>query len=319
MRKDDALVKPAALRKGDLIGLVAPSSPFDSQRLLPGIDFLRSMGMEVRYLPGFFQRCRGFLAGEDDERAEEIMVMFGDPLVKAVFVARGGYGSQRILDRLDPDVIRRNPKIFLGYSDVSSLLLFLLDKCRVVPFHGPLVLEMGSLPRWTEHYLLRALMRSEPLGDFPLPPARWVRGGVARGALVGGNLSVLCASLGTPWEPDTQGRVLFLEELGEKPYRLDRMLVQMRQAGKLTGAAAVVVGDVLPGMQGRAASRERRLLAEVVIENTRGLGVPVVCGLPLGHGRKNLTLPLGVKAEVNGRRSLFRVLESGVGPRAGRV
>ena len=314
MRHDD-LVKPPALRKGDLIGVVAPSSPFDPRRLLTGIRFLQARGMAVRCLPGLFKRRKGFLAGEDAHRAEELRLMFEDPEVKGVFTARGGYGAQRLLDRLDPEVIRRNPKIFLGYSDVSCLHFFLLDKCGLVSFHGPLVIEMGALSRWTELRLFRALTRPEPPGDLSLPDARWIRKGVVRGPLVGGNLTILCSSLGTPWEPETEGRVVLLEDRGEKPYRIDRMLVQLRQAGKLSCAAAVVFGDLLTGKDGGTPRREKRILEEVIHENTRSLGVPVVCGLPVGHGRRNLTLPLGVRVEVNGRRNRFRLLESGVSPR----
>ncbi len=306
--------KPRALCPGDRIGLVAPSSPFSEEALRAGIRFLEAQGFRVHYLSDLFARRKGFLAGEDTQRSEEIQYMFEDPEIRAVFVVRGGYGALRIMDRLDPEIIKRNPKIFLGYSDATCLLSFLLERCGLVCFHGPLVVEMGSLSEATEQALLRILTATEPLGDLPLEGAKWIHEGQATGRLVGGNLSVLCSTLGTPWEVETEGRILLLEDRGEKPYRVDRMLVQLRQSKKLTHAAGVLFGDLLAGALEQDASWDKKAMEEVLYENTRDLGIPVIYGLPIGHGKTNIPLPLGALAELNGKENRFSIVESAVTP-----
>jgi len=243
------------------------------------------------------------------------MDMFEDPGVDALFAVRGGYGAQRLLGLLDPDRIARNPKLFLGYSDASVLIHFLVNRCLLACLHGPLATEMGSLPPLTERFLLRALTEPDPMGHYPVSDARWIRTGEATGPLIGGNLTVLCSTLGTPWEVVTEGRILFLEDSGEKPYRIDRMLMQMRQAGKFSGVAGIVFGDVLTARDRGASCADREAVLEVLRENTQDLGVPVLCGLPAGHGPENLALPMGVQAAVGGRKGAFALLETALTPR----
>ncbi len=312
MGSEEAFAKPPVLRKGDIVGLVAPSSPFQREALEAGVRFLEAQGFAVRHRPGLLERKKGFLAGEDEERAEEIHGMFEDPEVRAVFVVRGGYGAQRILSRLDPDLIRSHPKAFLGYSDATCLLTFLLQASRLVCFHGPLVNEMGTLSDLTRDCLLRLLTKDEPLGALPVKNLRWIRRGLARAPIVGGNLSLLCSSLGTPWELQTGGRILLLEDRGEKPYRVDRMLVQLRQAGKFSSIAGLLFGEFQGVGTGEQERSEREAMDEVLAENTRDLGVPVACGLPVGHGRHNVPLPLGVPAEIDGSEGLISILEPAV-------
>jgi muramoyltetrapeptide carboxypeptidase len=309
---EEDLVKPPPLRRGDCVGLVAPSSPFEQDTLEAGIRFLQDEGFRVRHQPDLVERRKGFLAGGDHERACEIQKTFEDPEVKAVFVVRGGYGAQRILDRLDPVQIRRHPKIFLGYSDATCLLTYLLQKAKLVCFHGPVANEMGSLSDLTRRCLLQLLTRTEPLGSVPLGNFRWIREGVARAPIVGGNLSLLCSTLGTPWEVDTGGRILLLEERGEKPYRVDRMLVQLRQAGKFSSIAGLLFGEFRGGEASEQDGRDKEAMDEVLDGNTKDLGVPVACGLPIGHGKHNVPLPLGVLAEIDGREGRVSILESAV-------
>ncbi len=312
MGPEDAFVKPPALRKGDCVGLVAPSSPFQQDAFEAGIRFLEDEGFHVKHRPGLPERRKGFLAGEDRERADEIQGMFEDPGVNAIFVVRGGYGAQRILDRLDPDLIREHPKIFLGYSDVTCLLTFLLQRAHLVCFHGPVVNEMGMLSDVTRDCLLRLLTKGVPLGPIPAGDIRWIRTGLARAPIVGGNLTLVCSTLGTPWELETAGRILFLEDRGEKPYRVDRMLVQLRQAGKLSSIAGLLFGGFQGSRTGEQDSHEKEVMDEVLEGNTKDLGVPVACGLPVGHGEHNVTLPLGVSVEIDGREGLVSVLEPAV-------
>ena len=312
MGPEDAFVKPPALRKGDCIGLVAPSSPFQQEALEAGIRFLEDEGFHVKHRPDLRERRTGFLAGGDQERADELHGMFEDPGVNAVFVVRGGYGAQRILDRLDPDLIRDHPKIFLGYSDATCLLIFLLQTARMVCFHGPVVNEMGTLSDVTRDCLLRLLTKGEPLGPIPAGDIRWIRTGLARAPIVGGNLSLLCSTLGTPWELETAGRILFLEDRGEKPYRVDRMLVQLRQAGKLSSIAGLLFGEFQGSRTREQGRHEKEAMDEVLEGNTKDLGVPVACGLPVGHGEHNVPLPLGVPAEIDGREGRVSFLEPAV-------
>jgi muramoyltetrapeptide carboxypeptidase len=315
MRPEDPLVKPPVLKTGDCVGLVAPSSPFQQDALEAGVRFLRDQGFLVRHLPDLLSRRKGFLAGGDDERADEIQKMFEDPEVQAVFAVRGGYGAQRILGKLDADLIRRHPKIFLGYSDATCLLTFLLQAAGLVCFHGPLVNEMGSLSEVTRTCLIRLLTCAEPLGPLPVGDLRWIRKGVARGPIVGGNLSLLCSTLGTAWELETDARILVLEDRGEKPYRVDRMLLQLKQAGKLSSVAGLLFGEFQGERTDEPQERDKEAMDEVLNENTKGMGVPVACGIPLGHGKHNVPVPLGVLAEMDGTEGRISILESAVGPR----
>jgi muramoyltetrapeptide carboxypeptidase len=238
--------------------------------------------------------------------------MFEDPGVRAVFVVRGGYGAQRILDRLDPDLIRDHPKIFLGYSDATCLLAFLLQTARLVCFHGPVVNEMGALSDLTRDCLLRLLTKGEPFGPIPAGDIRWIRTGHARAPIVGGNLSLLCSTLGTPWELETTDRILLLEDRGEKPYRVDRMLVQLRQAGKLSSIAGLLFGEFQGRRTGEQERHEKEAMDKVLEEHTKDLDVPVACGLPVGHGEHNVPLPLGVPAEMDGGKGGVSLLEHAV-------
>jgi muramoyltetrapeptide carboxypeptidase len=312
MGVEAAFVKPPLLQKGDCVGLVAPSSPFHREALEAGIRFLEAEGFRVVHRPDLLERREGFLAGGDPERAEEIQGMFEDPAVNAVFVVRGGYGAQRILDRLDPDRIRAHPKIFLGYSDATCLLTFLLQTAGLVCFHGPVVNEMGNLSEVTRDCLLRLLTKGEPLGPIPARDMRWICTGRAVAPVVGGNLSLLCSTLGTPWELETRGKILLLEDRGERPYRVDRMLVQLRQAGKLDSIAGLLFGEFQGNRPGEQQRDEQHAMDEVLESNTKGLGVPVACGLPVGHGVDNVPLPLGVPAEMDGREGRVSFLEPAV-------
>ncbi len=309
---EGAFEKPPPLREGDQVGLVAPSSPFDRDALEAGVRFLEAEGFRVGWRSDFLERRQGFLAGSDRERADELEAMFADPEIRAVFAVRGGYGSQRILDKLDASLLRRHPKIFLGYSDATCLLTFLLQEAGMVCFHGPVVSEMGALSDVTRDGLFRLLTRSEPLGALPAGDLRWIRRGYARGPIVGGNLSLLCSTLGTPWEVETSGRILVLEDRGERPYRVDRMLVQLRQAGKFSSVAGLLLGEFHGVQAGERARREKEAMDEVIEENTQDLDVPVVCGVPVGHGRHNVPLPFGVPAEIDGREGRISILESAV-------
>jgi muramoyltetrapeptide carboxypeptidase len=312
IQSNPRILRPHPLQKGDCIGVVAPSSPFPKEPFTKGIQTLKGRGFNVWVPQNIFRTCRSFLAGSDADRAGTLMEMFTNPEVHAIMTARGGYGCQRILDKLDAEEIRRHPKIVIGYSDVTFLLLYLLDHCGIIPFHGPMVVELADASLEIQDQLLTTLTHVKPLGKIPLRNPIWIKEGWARGALVGGNLSVVCSTLGTPWEVRTEGRLLFIEEHGEAPFRIDRMLHQLQTAGKLDAANGLVFGDILQRASGGNESTEayEEAILGILEDVTKFFSGPVLKGLPVGHGKNNTTLPLGVEAVLNAEENALTVTES---------
>ena len=304
-------LRPERLRFGDTVGIIVPASPPPDPRSVDhALATLEKFGFQPKL--GKSVRVRhGFLAGSDRARAADVMAMFADPRVKAIFCLRGGYGSARLLDRLDYAFIRRHPKIFAGYSDITSLHGALGRQSGLITFHAPMLnRELGSekLPEFTRQSLLRTLMEARPAGSIVAGYAggtvQVLRKGVAEGRLVGGNLSVLCTAIGTPWASLFRGRILFLEDVGERPYRLDRMLTHLGHAGILRQVAGVAVG-VNHGCEDpttATAKEYRQSSTDVLRERLASLGVPVVTGLPFGHVEFNATLPVGARARLDGNR-----------------
>lgn len=315
-----ALVKPRRLRPGDTVGLVTPSTYVSdpdrlwlAQRTIEELGLRSKMGRSVG-------RREGYLGGTIRERAEDLHAMFADPEVKAVFCVRGGYGAAMLLDSLDYALIRKNPKILLGYSDITALHLAVHRLTGLVTFHGPVVLS--GLTDWTLEHFRRALFETKPLGRLSNPPEprpirprhpwRAVRPGKARGPLMGGNLTLISTTLGTPYEIQTEGKILFLEDVGEEPYSIDRMLTHLRLAGKFRGIRGLVWGECAscrprefqPGFESTFST------GEVVQNILGGLDVPVLSGLVVGHTDDQLTLPLGVEAELDADAGTLTILES---------
>jgi muramoyltetrapeptide carboxypeptidase len=248
--------------------------------------------------------------------------MFADPSVNAVFAIRGGYGSAQLLDRIDYGLLRNNPKIFLGYSDITALHLAIQKRSGMVTFHGPVALSGFS--EYTQKGFRRALFETAPLGSVtnppesnPLRPAhtlRAIRPGKARGALVGGNLTLISTTMGTPFEIETRGRILLLEDVDEQPYSIDRMLTQLRLAGKFDGVAGVVFGEcnACRPRDYKPAFESTLSLGEVLDEILGQLRVPVLSGLTFGHTDDQLTLPLGVMAALDADKGELVIEEAGV-------
>ena len=299
------LAKPRAVSPGATLGIAAPGGPVDPDRLAEGESRLRAAGYRTLHRDDVIAR-RGYLAGDDARRAKELMELLQDPRVDAVLCARGGYGCDRMLHLLDPAAVRDAAKPIVGYSDVTALLLWLRRRAGLVGFHGPM-LERGAD---TDPAALEGLF-AQLAGSAPLPLVLRGRGsgnGSARGRLVGGSLTLLAASLGTPWELDARGAILLFEEVNEAPYRVDRMLQQLRAAGKLAQLAGVGVGDVSTCTDERYGARVEDVIEEALLP----LGVPLVQRLPFGHVRANAAWPLAVRAELDGERGELRVLEHGV-------
>jgi muramoyltetrapeptide carboxypeptidase len=280
--------------------VVATSAAVERTYLERGVGALVAMGYRVKVSEHALDRA-GILAGSDRDRAHELNAYFADPAVKAIFGARGGYGCGRLLPLIDFDAIGKTPKIFLGFSDATFLLNAMVECASTVAFHGPMVamdFARGLTQRSLDHL---ARLLSGETRQFELEAREALRAGTAEGELIGGCLSVLVAMIGTPFAPKFDGRILFLEDTGEKAYRVDRMLVQLRQAGVFERVAGIVFGAIRP-IEGSEAERVR--IAEFVADQTAGLSVPVLVGIEAGHGTENLTLPFGVRVRLEsaGRR-----------------
>jgi muramoyltetrapeptide carboxypeptidase len=301
-------IAPPALRPGDTVGVVNPGAAVEREPLERGIGVLTSMGWRVKVSERALARD-GILAGTDRERASELMAYFADPDVRAIFCARGGYGCGRLLPLLDFDAIARTPKPFVGFSDGTFILNPLVERARMVAFHGPMVamdLSRVLTARSREHL---ACMLSGELGAPEFEARESIHPGVAEGEVIGGCLSVIVAMLATPYVPDFTGRIVFFEDTGERAYRIDRMLVQLRQASVLGRAAGIVFGAIRP-VDG--SEHEARLIARFVAEQTAGLGIPVIAGIEAGHGTENLALPLGARARLDASRRRLSFTQSPV-------
>ena len=315
------LIKPEKLCPGDTIGIVAPASaPPDPKAVDRALAAIERLGFKPK--PGRHLRARlGFIAGTDRERATDLMRMFTDKRVKAIICLRGGYGTPRILDRLDYDVIRRNAKIFSGYSDITALHLAFLKKSGLLTFHAPMLngeLANPDLPDFARASFFRTVMNTAPAGSIgdgcQRKTVAVIRRGIAEGRLVGGNLTLFCAMVGTPFMPALKGRILFFEDVGEKPYRIDRMLTHLINAGVFSQVAGVAVGvnkdcldpDAKPGGEYRQSE------ADVIRERLSGLGIPVVAGLPFGHVDLNATIPVGARARLDANHGDLVITEATV-------
>jgi muramoyltetrapeptide carboxypeptidase len=308
-------LRPQKLRAGDMVALVAPAGPLASPEELERAEkIVRTLGLVPRVMPGASLQL-GYLAGSDERRAADFNEAVRDPQVRGIFALRGGYGTMRILDRIDYDACRRDPKVILGYSDLTALLNVITQRTSVVTFHGP----VAALSDFTENevaWLRAAVMSAEPLGTLCVPDARVLSGGVAKGRLAGGNLSLITALVGTPHEIDTAGTILVIEDVDEAPYRIDRMLTQLRLSSALNSVAGIVAGGFtncdVPEDHRYAGLR----LADVLADRLRDLGVPVLLDLPVGHIEEQWTLPLGAMASLDTEERSLTITESAVGENA---
>ncbi|MBP1933165.1 S66 peptidase family protein [Ammoniphilus resinae] len=306
-----SIIKPKALQHGGTIAVIAPASPVPEEQLEKSVDRLARFGFRV-ILGESVRREYGYLSGRDDIRAMDVNRMFADPDVDAIICLRGGYGTPRILDQLDYPLICKNPKIFIGYSDITALHQALHRSTGLVTFHGPMVSELAvdhDELNWP--LLFKLISETDALGKYSEPPGMFqyqINNGVASGRLVGGNLSLLVSLLGTPYEVDPRGRILFIEDVGEQPYKIDRMLTQLRLAGKLEQAEGILFTDFSGiHLEPKKPSLSVREVLEDIISP---LGIPSYYGLKAGHCQPNLTLPIGIKARLDAVEGTLELLES---------
>lgn len=301
-----ATVRPRPLRQGDLVAVVAPASVYDADRLARGIEVLESWGLVVE--PPFPSAPHRYLTGSDPERAGRLTEAFARDDVAAVLTVRGGFGSARLLGRFHPEVAAAHPKIFLGYSDLTILLSRLVREAGLVCFHGPMV--ASDLARLPEAQL-------ERFRRFLFGEDGWWAGrdlfcrlsGAASGRLVGGCLSVIATTIGTPYEIDTEGGVLFLEDIAEPPYRIDRLLTHLLHAGKLDGVKAVILGT----FHDCERESDRGQLMDIFDEILAPLGIPVVSGFDAGHYSGGAVLPMGCRVRVDADAGTVELLEEAFG------
>ncbi|MFI5115726.1 MAG: LD-carboxypeptidase [Terriglobales bacterium] len=311
-------LRPPALRQGDTVGIVAPASGFRREDLEAGCDTLRRLGYQPFYLPSIFERYLYF-AGSLERRIGELHEMFSRTEVRAILCARGGYGCNYLLPHLDLELIRANPKIFAGCSDVTTLLTYLCDRTGLVTFHAPMVagdfFRAGGVDveAWTA-----AVSSGKPFPRaFGRNEVQPLREGDAEGTLYGGCLSLLCTSLGTPFEVRTEGKILFLEDRAEKPYQIDRMLMQLKLAGKFEGVVGIIFGEMLDCAQRRAADET---LPDLVVRILGEFKVPIAFGLKSGHvSGRSFTLPFGVNATLRVRQEVALTIDAAVQAEAASV
>lgn len=306
------MIRPPALRSGDRVALVAPAGPIDEPKVATALRRCRDLGLEP--VPGRAIRSRvGYLAGGDTDRAADLNAAIGGDNA-AIWAIRGGYGSLRALQHVDLRPLRDRPRAFIGFSDNTAVHLALL-RLGVVSFHGPHA-GFEHFPPATEAAFRQVLFHAEAAGTLPASDVGpvTVRAGVAEGPLVGGNLALLAAACGTAHQPDTRGAIVFIEDVAEPLYRVDRMLMQLRMAGALDDIAGLALGDftAMPDPVHRAATDGEPCLESVVAELLEPLGVPIAMGLPFGHGRENWTLPLGVRARLDAGAGTLSLLEPAV-------
>ena len=297
--------RPRALQRGATLGIAAPGGPVEPARVAEGVALLEKAGFRTWQREDLGSR-RGYLAGDDARRGAELMQLVEDPAIDGIVCARGGYGCDRILGRLDPEAFRTAAKPLVGYSDVTALLLWQQRCAGLSGFHGPM-LELGCELSPAAVAELAGWLTGA--GDCPVSLAgQSIHAGFAEGRLLGGSLTLVASSLGTPWEIDTHGAILLLEEVHERPYRVDRMLQQLRFAGKLEGVAGIGYGDLSTCTDDKYGS----CVEDVIGELAEALGLPCVGGLPFGHVAEHATWPFGGRATIDGDRGEIRILERGV-------
>ena len=317
-KKQPKMIRPNRLKPGMRVAIVAPASPVSEEKLLKTMSNLTNFGFNLR--PAAHLRDRtGYLAGSDAERLDDLHRAFADPEVDAIWCARGGYGCTRLLGDVDFKLIKKNPKPFIGYSDITALHCAIAKKTGLVTFHGPV--GASDFTEFTLDCVKRVLFEPTPRFQIGLPDAtlpmpdpifqpETLRKGVAQGPLIGGNLSLLSALAGTEWAPDFTKKLVFIEEIDEKPYRCDRMLTQCLDALNLRKAAGIVLG-VFKGCE-KGEKDDSFPLREMLRDRLGNLGIPVIYGLPFGHVSDQCTFPVGIPAELDADRGVVTLLQGAV-------
>lgn len=305
--------RPKPLKRGNTVGLVAPSSPtadYDIVRL--SVERLMELGFSVSVGDSCYGEY-GYLSGKDDVRAGDINKMFADSSIHGIVCLKGGYGTPRILDKLDYEGIKDNPKVFVGYSDITALHIAFNQLCGIVTFHGPMAASdmVEGFDDFSKEGFLKAVTSMQPLGELHNPGTETIGSlvkGKASGTIIGGNLSLIAATLGTPYEIDTKGKLLLIEDIDEEPYKIDRMLSQLRLAGKFEDCGGIIIGDwnnCVPKKQ-RASLTLEKVFEDIIVP----AGKPTLYNLKAGHCCPKITVPFGVEAEIDADSCTLTLKES---------
>ena len=306
---NNPMTQPKGLKPGNTIAVVAPSGPIASRDVFDrGIVVLERMGFRTRFNDRVFQSHR-YMAGRDAERAVELTQAIRDPSVQAIIALRGGYGCARLIPLLNERIVSENCKIFIGFSDLTTLHLF-FNKCGWITFHGPMAANraLAEISAEVEKHLFSLLTDHDYRPVFKFPWLENWSSGAAEGILTGGCLSLITASLGTPYEIQTKGKILLLEDTGERPYRIDRMITHLRLSGKLDSIAGLLLGNFTDC----GTSSEDYSVEDVLRDVLSGLNIPILANFPAGHIQNNWTLPLGVKARIDANARTLQLLEPAI-------
>ncbi|ODH02647.1 LD-carboxypeptidase [Nostoc sp. KVJ20] len=302
--------KPPRLQVGDTVGLIAPAGIVDAKDIEAAQKSISQLGLKVKLGKHILDRY-GYLAGKDSDRADDVNLMFSDRTIKAIIPMRGGWGCNRILPLLNYSLIRSHPKILIGYSDITTLLLAINARSQMITFHGPVATSTWN--QFTVDYFKRILLNAEAVTMQNLNPSEvrveTIASGKARGKLVGGNLSVLSAMVGSPYLPSWKKSILFVEEIGEDVYRIDRMLTQLKTAGILNQITGFIFGQCTNCKLGDEPSFT---LMQVLQQHILPLGIPAWYGSMIGHIKDKFTLPIGVEVEIDAELGTIRMLEAAV-------
>jgi muramoyltetrapeptide carboxypeptidase len=310
------IIKPQRLKKGSLIGIISPaSSPDDLSTVENGANYLEKLGYRVEVGKNVGQNF-GYLAGTDQQRIDDIHYMFRKKDVKAIFCARGGYGTPRLLDKIDYSLIKRNPKILVGYSDITALQMAIMKKTGLVTFAGPMLSMdfQNDISEFTEEMFWKILTSNKKFGRVSQPDDEKIfelHKGQARGRIMGGNLSVFTSLVGTHYFPDLKDKILLLEEIGEMPYRIDRLLNQLRLNKAFARIKGVILGAFIDCNE-HDPLKKTLSLGEVISEYLEGTNMPVVYNFKHGHIKNNITVPFGIVAKINTTKNIIEYTEAAV-------
>lgn len=306
------MIKPNPLKPGSRVALIAPSSPVSEEKLSLSLDSIRFLGLAPVLFPSCTLR-KGYLAGTDEERAKDVNDAFSDPSIEGIFCLRGGYGAMRILPLLDYSRIKKNPKVFAGYSDITALHTAINKLCGLITYHAPMpTTGYHTMDYFSLESLADSIFSGKPAGAVSNPPGESLLTlcpGKAKGRMTGGNLSVLAATLGSPYEIDTKGKILFLEDVDERPYRLDRSLTALALAGKFDDCAGIVSGTFFNCEETESEAKETLALAEILDQVIRPKGKPALHNFRAGHIYPQVTIPMGAQAELDASGGVLRFTE----------
>lgn len=307
-------ILPQKLKKGDTIGIISPAGAVKETNLWkPAIKYFENKGYKVKTAPHAGNK-KAYLAGNDSDRLSDLMEFFADDEIKAVICSRGGYGTFRLLEKIDWRIIRQNPKIFVGYSDITALLNNFVEKSGIVAFHGPLALSdfgVEKINKYTDENFWEVLEGKAKIPYKYKNPLNYscIIPGEAQGELMGGNLAVLCGLLGTPYFPDLQGKILLLEDIGEPLYKIDRMLVQLKLAGVFEKVSGILFAEFTSIVESDNPEVNKLTPLDIVKELTYGLNIPAGYGFNASHGEQKATLPLGIRYSFDSDNFKLEIIE----------